>query len=172
MNNGRTSAGCARAHELAGAWIDGEATSLSGGEERELRLHLAQCAGCREFVAGARAMRGELRSCANAGAVDLWPRIEANLEPRPEHSPARAARRSRVQRWSARIAAALVGGAGVSALLRELEPPSALPDASLTSSLVRIASIVDSPTDLRRIAATPERTLVLALATPRHEERR
>jgi len=158
MNDDQTTLGCARAHELAGAWIDGEL-----GQDRELHLHLAQCAECREFVEHVRAMRGELSGLASARRVDVWPRIEASL--------GAPARRSPAWRWPARLAAALVGGIGVSTFLRDVERRPAERDGSLTSSLTHISSITSSPTDLLRVAESPERTLLLALAT-RDEERR
>jgi hypothetical protein len=155
MSDATKSLSCSAARELAAAWIDGEL-----GDERALAAHLAGCGDCRAFVDDARLIRGELARLAHAATPDAWPRIAARL-PRP----------SRTRVLAPRLAAAFVGCAGALALLKAAERGDGVPAASLESSLARIAAIEGAPAELRRAAESPERQLLLAVATQTEERR-
>jgi anti-sigma factor RsiW len=159
MNDGVGTIACARARELASAWIDGELA-----DERELRSHVDRCAECSVFVERLYAMRAELAGVASVEWSDAWPRIAARASAR-----SRSAARVPSRTWIARCAALFVGALGVRALQLAVEAAPSGGDADLSSSLAHLVSIEAPPTDLLRASATPERSLLIALA-PSYEE--
>ncbi len=93
MSNGTspTAEGRDRWTDRLSDYLDGE---LSAADRAHLETHLAGCADCAATLAGLREVVARARDLGDPPPpVDLWPAIEARLEPRAPRAAAPAARR-------------------------------------------------------------------------------
>jgi len=120
QENPRQELSCVSARERLSARMDGELRELGGDEavEAMLRAHLAGCAACRAHErALAQLARGFDVLREPVSVPDLWPRIERRLH------------RRRAAPALARVAAALIGFAGLGGAALYLERAHDAPPA-------------------------------------------